>query len=187
MYCSLHNRRLMSQARRTRHFEQSAKRVQSARGGEKLYALFFSSPCFALRTRFALRAKCRVRLAQLIKVGTHWATSCSNESRRKITPCVQVRRLVAATSYGDTSQRQLALCVQENFGENLCLCNRVLSQQQVAQILSDLIFCDLLQRQNYVAEIKIFTKILQHTRSDLSLRRVAATCCCNLSPSVYRP
>ena len=60
-------------------------------------------------------------------------------------------------------------------------------QSKVAQILSDLIFCDLLQRQNYVAEIKIFTKILQHTRSDLSLRRVAATCCCNLSPSVYRP
>ena len=42
-------------------------------------------------------------------------------------------------------------------------------QSKVAQILSDLIFCDLLQRQNYVAEIKIFTKILQHTRSDLSL------------------
>ena len=123
----------------------------------------------------------------LLKVGTHWATSYSNESRRKITPCVQVRRLVAATSNGDASQRQIALCVQENFGENLCLCNRVFSQQQVAQILSDLIFCDLLQRQNYVAETKIFTKILQHSPSDLSLRRVAATCCCNLSPSVYRP
>ena len=35
---------------------------------------------------------------------------------------------------------------------------------------SDLIFCDLLQRQNSVAETKIFTKILQHARSDLSLR-----------------
>ena len=132
MYCSLHNSRFMRHERRTQHFERSAKGVRSARRGKELYALFLSSSCFALRTRFALRAKCRVRLAQLIKVGTHWATSCSNELRRKITPCVQVRRLVAATSYGDTSQRQLALCVQENFGENLCLCNRVLSQQQVA-------------------------------------------------------
>ena len=48
-------------------------------------------------------------------------------------------------------------------------------------------FCDLLQRQNSVRETKIFTKILQYTPSDLSLQRVAATCCCNLSPNVYRP
>ena len=27
----------------------------------------------------------------------------------------------------------------------------------------------------------------QYTQSDLSLQRVAATCCCNLSPSVYQP
>ena len=39
---------------------------------------------------------------------------------------------------------------------------------------------------NSVAATKIFTKILQYTRSDLSLQRVAAICCCNLSPSVYR-
>ena len=45
----------------------------------------------------------------------------------------------------------------------------------------------MLLRQNSVAETKIFTKILQHTRSDLSLRRAVATCCCNLSPSVYQP
>ena len=81
-----------------------------------------------------------------LKVGTHQATSCSNTSRRQITPCVQV-----------------------------------------AQILSDLIFCNVLLRQNSVAETKIFTKILQYTRSDLSLRRAVTTCCCNLSPSVYRP
>ena len=40
---------------------------------------------------------------------------------------------------------------------------------------------------NSVAATKIFTKILWYTRSDVSLQRVAATCCCNLSPSVYRP
>ena len=45
----------------------------------------------------------------------------------------------------------------------------------------------MLLRQNSVAETKIFTKILQYTRSDLSLRRAVAICCCNLSPSVYRP
>ena len=38
---------------------------------------------------------------------------------------------------------------------------------------------ELLRRQNSVAEIKIFTKILQYTRSDLSRQCVAASCCCN--------
>ena len=38
------------------------------RGGEFfLFFHFFSSPCLALRTRFALRAKCHIRLAWLIK------------------------------------------------------------------------------------------------------------------------
>ena len=174
MYCSLHNSRFMRHERRTQHLERSAKGVRSARRGKELYALFLSSSCFALRTRFALRAKCRVRLAQLIKVGTHWATSCSNELRRKITPCVQVRRLVAATSYGDTSQREIALCVQEKFGENLCLCNRVLSQQQVAQILSDLIFCDLLRRQRFSQKFSSTHEAI--CCCDVSLQRVAATC-----------
>ena len=117
-------------------------------------------------------------------MGTHWATSCSNMSQRQITRCLQVRRLVAATSCCDTSQRQIASCVQETFGENLCLCNRILSPRRVVQILFDLIFCNMLLRQNSVSETKIFTKILQYTRSDLSLRRVVATCCCNLSSSV---
>ena len=47
------------------------------------------------------------------------------------------------------------------------------SLQQVVQIPLDLIFYDVLLRQNSFAEIKILTKILQCTRSDLSLRRVA--------------
>ena len=46
---SLSNRRFMSQARLTRQFARSAKRVRSARWGEEL------------------RAKCRVRLSCLIK------------------------------------------------------------------------------------------------------------------------
>ena len=54
------------------------------------------------------------------------------------------------------------------------LCNRILSPQQVAQILSDLIFL------RHVAAPKIFAKIVQYTR-------VATTCYCNMSPSVYRP
>ena len=54
---SLHNRRFMSQARRTRHFARSARR-----GEEKKIKLYFFSSL-----RFALRAKCRVRLAWLIK------------------------------------------------------------------------------------------------------------------------
>ena len=87
-------------------------------------------------------------------------TSCNNSSRRQITPCVQVGRLVAATRWGDTSQRQIASCVQEKFCENLCLRNRIfLSLQQVAKNQIRLNLCDLLRRQNSVAATKIFTKI----------------------------
>ena len=50
-----------------------------------------------------------------------------------------------------------------------CRCNK--SQKKT--------LCDLLGRQNSVAATKIFTKGLQYTRSNLSLQKVAATCCCN--------
>ena len=94
-----------------------------------------------------------------IKVGTHLATSCSNTLQRQV---AATNRVVCAG----------------NFCGNLCLCNIILSLQQVAknQIRQNL--CDLLLRQNSVAETNIFTKILLHTRRDLSLRRVAVTCCC---------
>ena len=68
-----------------------------------------------------------------------------------------------------------------DFLVKICLCNSILSLQQVAQILSDLMFL------RHVAATKIFAKIIHYTGSDLSLRRIAATCYCKLSPSVYRP
>ena len=88
------------------------------------------------------------------------ATSCGNK----------VRRRVAATNR--------FVCTGEFLWKSLSL-QQNLSPQQVAQIQSDLIFCDLLQRQNSVAETKILTKIVQYTRSNLPLRRVASPCCCN--------
>ena len=48
------------------------------------------------------------------------------------------------------------VCTGE-FCENLCLSNRILPLQQVPQILTDLIFCNMLLRQNSVAETKVFT------------------------------
>ena len=90
-----------------------------------------------------------------------------------LTPEGFSRRSVQAL--GDKLRRQIAPSVLENFCENLCGCKRILLPQQVVQIQSDLIFCDLLQRQNSVAATKIFTQILQYTRRDLSLQRVAAT------------
>ena len=44
----------------------------------------------------------------------------------------------------DKLQQQIASCVLEKFCENICLCNRILSPQQVSQILSDLIFGNML-------------------------------------------
>ena len=87
------------------------------------------------------------------------------------------------------TQRQIMtnhfVCL-ENFCENLCLHNGILSMQQITKKQIRLNLCDLLWRQNSVAATKIFTKILQYTRSDLLLQCVASPCC-NLSPSVYRP
>ena len=80
---------------------------------------------------------------------------------------MHIRRQVAAT--------QIPWCVLENFCENLCRCNRILSPQQVGQIQSDLSFCDLLQRQNSVAETKIFRKILYLSTHE-------AICRCDVSP-----
>ena len=77
----------------------------------------------------------------------------------------------------DKLQRQIVLCVLENFCENLCLSDRILSPQQLARIQSDLLLCDSLRRQNSVAETKIFAKVLQLTRSDLPLRSVSVTYC----------
>ena len=86
------------------------------------------------------------------------ATSCSNKSRRQITPCVQVGQLVAAIRCSDASQWQIASCVLENFFENLCLCNRILSQQQVTQILSALIFLQRVAATNLFCRDKDFHK-----------------------------
>ena len=89
----------------------------------------------------------------------------------------ELQQPVAATHQSDKSLHRFASATE------------FLSPQQVAQILSDLIFFHMLLRQNSVAKTKIFSKILQYTRSDFSLRRVAAavTWSCNLSPSVHRP
>ena len=79
------------------------------------------------------------------------------------------------------------MCTGE-FCENLCRCNRILSPQQVAQIQSDLIFGDLLQRQKSLSPQRNliplrrqrFSQKFSSTheaicRCDVSSHRVAAT------------
>ena len=99
----------------------------------------------------------------------------------QITPCVQVWRLVAATRCADTSQRQITSCVLENFCETLCLRNNFVAatrrkksnQTEVVRLVEATKFC---------CSDKDFHKNSPRPRSDLSLQRVVATCCCNLSP-----
>ena len=79
-------------------------------------------------------------------------TSCSNKVRR-------------------TSQQQIVSCVLENFCENLCLRDRILSLQQVAKNQIRLNLCDLLWRQNSVAATKFSQNSPLHTNWF-----VAATC-----------
>ena len=97
----------------------------------------------------------------------------------QITPCVQVRRLVAATRAATNH----FVCVLENFCENLCLCNRILSLQHVAKIKSDLNLCDFLRRQNSVAATKIFTKNSPGP-SSTTKRFVAETCRRDMLPQL---
>ena len=116
-----------------------------------------------------------------VKVGTHWATICSNTSQRQITPCVHVRRRVAATRWGDTSQRQIALCQYWRiFAKNIfvsatefCCCNK--SQK----IKSDWI-CATCCGDKILLQQQIFTKFSStHEaiyRCNVSPRHVAATC-----------
>ena len=141
-----------------------------------------------------------------------WTIPCSvkyfsrSEIRSVACEHIHTRRHVAATLRGDKSLRvyrsgdkllqQVArqvpvtnrsvrtpsgefksLSQQHNFVASTSLTNSVWL----------LIFCDLLPWQNSVAETKILTKLLQYTKSDLSQRRVAATCCRNLSLDVFRP
>ena len=78
------------------------------------------------------------------------------------------RAITCCNKLSDSSRRQIASCVLVNSCANLCL-----SRQQVAQIQSDLLSCNFFRRQNSPVHTERFV--------------VAATCCCNLSPSVFRP
>ena len=73
----------------------------------------------------------------------------------------------------DTSQRQIASCVLENFCENLCLRNKIkiLSLQQVAKNQIRLNLCDLLRRQILLQRQRFSQISPVHTK-----RFVAATC-----------
>ena len=69
-------------------------------------------------------------------------------------------------------QRQIVSCVLKNFCENLCLSNRILMLQQVAQNQIRQNLCDLLRWENFVAETKISLKIPSFPPGNLLLRRV---------------
>ena len=99
---------------------------------------------------------------------TDRATSCSNT----------VRRHVAATNRSVCTGESLwkSLSPQRNF---VAATSRKKSNQtESVRLVAATKFC---------CSDKHFLQILQYTRSDLSLRRVASPCCCNLLPSVYRP
>ena len=110
---------------------------------------------------------------------------------------VLTRRQVEGKCRGDELQRQIALCVLENLCKNRCLCNRILSPQKLAQIVWFLIFCDLLQATKFYCGDRFLQKscstheaiclrnvmlqlvawsVQTQWLSDLSTRRVAATC-----------
>ena len=90
------------------------------------------------------------------------------------------RRLVAATRWGDTSQRQIASCVLENFCEIFVsaaeFCRAATSRKKSIRLN----LCDLLQRQ-ILLQRQRFSQKFSRTheaicRCNVSPRHVAATC-----------
>ena len=79
-----------------------------------------------------------IRLLRLEHARQQVTGNMSCHGDRSLLVYTQVGRLSGANC--DTSRRQVALCEQENFCKNLCLCSIILSPQQIAYILSDLIF-----------------------------------------------
>ena len=114
---------------------------------------------------------------------------------------VYTRWQVAAICHTATSQRQIALCVLDNFYENLCLHNRILSQQHVTknqiiqfvQLVGAIKFCcrDKDFHKSSPVHTKRFVTVMCHCKVLLQLVAqpvhtewsVATTCCCNLSSS----
>ena len=117
------------------------------------------------------------------------ATSCSNTSRRLIIPCEQVGLIVAATRWGDTSQRQIASCVQEKFCENLCLRNRIFFCRcnKSQKIKSDWICATCCGDKILLQQQRFSQKSYSTHEAICRCWCVTATCWYNLSPSVYRP
>ena len=131
-------------------------------------SFMFGSPHLrSVHTRRQVAATCRGNQS-VHSMCTGRATSCSNK----------VRWHVAATNCFVCTGEFLwkSLSPQQNF---VAATRRKKSNQTES--------ARLVVATNSVAATKIFTKILQYTRSDLSLQYVTATCRCNLSSSVYRP
>ena len=95
---------------------------------------------------------------------------------------IHTRRQVAATRHVAATNR--FVCTREYF-EKHCLCNRILSQQHFAKNQIRQNFVRLVAATKFCCKDKDFHKI--YARSDLLLRRVAATFCGNLqlSPDLY--
>ena len=97
-----------------------------------------------------------------------------------MTPCVQVRRLVAAKACGDTSQRQIASFVLEKFCKNLSLQqNFVVATSRTNSVWFHFFAtccCDkiLLQRQRFSQKLSSTNEAI--CRCDVSSRHVSATC-----------
>ena len=87
---------------------------------------------------------------------------------------------VAATHRSNKSLR----VYWRNFVKIFVFATEFCRRDKSHKILSDLIFCNMLLRQNSVAETMIFKKF---SSTHEPICRCDVSCCSNLSPSVYRP
>ena len=135
-----------------------------------------------------------------IKIGIFEKCSAGSSFLFLTLRLVYTRWQVAAICHTAMSQRQITLCVLDNFYENLCLPNRILSQQHVTknqiqfvQLVGAIKFCcrDKDFHKNSPIHTKRFVAVMCHCKVLLQLVTqpvhtewsVASNCCCNLSSS----
>ena len=108
---------------------------------------------------------------------------------------VHTRRQVAATCCSDILRRQIASCVQQNFVAATSRTDSVWFD--FLRLVAATKFCcgdkdfhknSPVHTKGFVAATCHLTLLLQLVAWPVHMEwSVAATCCCNLSPSVYRP
>ena len=132
-----------------------------------------------------------------IKVGTHEVTNCSNMSQRQIASCLLenfCEIFVSATEFCHSNMLQK---IKSDRNCATATCCKKSNQTEIVRLVAATKFCcsdkdfhkiSPVHMKRFVAAMCHHNMLLQLVPGPVHTERsVTATCCCNLSPSVYQP